>query len=58
MTGSSILLKMTGTHLFTSLSGIDYKISRIITDMCVSLFYNYVLQRFWVFKTVKEKVSN
>ena len=47
---SSILLKISGTYLFTSLVGIDYKISRIITDMIVSLGYNYVLQRFWVFK--------
>jgi putative flippase GtrA len=48
--GSSILLKVTGTSLFTSLAGIDYKISRLITDVLVSLLYNYVLQHFWVFK--------
>ncbi|MDR0581857.1 MAG: GtrA family protein [Prevotellaceae bacterium] len=47
---SSILLKIAGTFLFTSFAGIDYKISRIITDMIVSLGYNYVLQHFWVFK--------
>jgi len=56
--GSSILLKMGGTHLFTLLSGIDYKISRIITDICVSLFYNFVLQKFWVFKITEKQVSN
>jgi putative flippase GtrA len=50
---SSILLKMTGTYLFTSLANIDYRISRIVTDMLVSLFYNYVLQHYWVFRKVK-----
>ena len=47
---SSILLKMSGTWFFTTFSHIDYKISRIITDIFVSLFFNYVLQRYWVFK--------
>jgi len=47
---SSILLKMSGTWLFTTFAHIDYKISRIITDIFVSLFFNYVLQRYWVFK--------
>ncbi|MDR2802553.1 MAG: GtrA family protein [Prevotellaceae bacterium] len=48
---SSILLKISGTYLLTSFAGIDYKISRIITDIIVSLCYNYVLQRFWVFQS-------
>ena len=47
---SSILLKILGTWLFTTFAYIDYKISRIITDILVSLFFNYVLQRYWVFK--------
>ena len=51
---SSILLKMLGTWLFTTFAHIDYKISRIITDILVSLFFNYVLQRFWVFKNSAE----
>jgi putative flippase GtrA len=46
---SSILLKIGGTFLLAEYAGIDYKISRIITDIIVSLGYNYVLQRYWVF---------
>jgi putative flippase GtrA len=47
---SSIGLKMFGTFLLTDYAHIDYRISRIITDMIVSIFYNYMLQRYWVFK--------
>lgn len=57
---SSILLKISGTYLFTSFAGIDYKISRIITDIIVSLGYNYILQRFWVFKSeaIKQEAAS
>jgi putative flippase GtrA len=47
---SSIGLKILGTYLLTSYVHIDYKISRLITDLIVSIFYNYMLQRHWVFK--------
>ncbi|MDR3350077.1 MAG: GtrA family protein [Prevotellaceae bacterium] len=47
---SSIALKIAGTYCFTAFVHIDYKISRIITDIIVSLGFNYVLQRYWVFK--------
>jgi putative flippase GtrA len=47
---SSIGLKMTGTYMITTYMHIDYKISRLMTDIIVSIFYNYVLQRYWVFK--------
>ncbi|MDR2287524.1 MAG: GtrA family protein [Prevotellaceae bacterium] len=47
---SSIGLKMLGTYLLTAYIHIDYKISRLITDMIVSICYNYMLQRYWVFK--------
>jgi putative flippase GtrA len=47
---SSIGLKMLGTYLLTQFMHIDYKISRIVTDMLVSVLYNYMLQRYWVFK--------
>lgn len=46
----SIFLKSSGTFLFTNWLGIDYKISRIIVDLIVSLGFNYVLQTYWVFK--------
>jgi putative flippase GtrA len=48
--GSSIVLKMLGTYALTAYIHIDYKISRLITDMIVSVLYNYMLQRYWVFK--------
>ncbi len=47
---NSILLKMAGTYLLTTFLKIDYKISRIITDLIVSIVFNYMLQRYWVFK--------
>jgi putative flippase GtrA len=47
---SSIGLKMLGTYVLTAYIHIDYKISRLITDVIVSVLYNYMLQRYWVFK--------
>jgi putative flippase GtrA len=52
---SSIGLKMLGTYLLTTYSHIDYKISRLITDVIVSIFYNYMLQRYWVFNRRNKK---
>lgn len=50
---NSIFLKSTGTYLITTSMQIDYKISRIVVDLIVSVGFNYSLQRFWVFKKVK-----
>lgn len=50
---NSIMLKATGTYFFTSFMNIDYKISRLITDMLVSIAFNYMLQRHWVFVKVR-----
>ncbi|HZK70883.1 MAG TPA: GtrA family protein [Clostridia bacterium] len=47
---NSIFLKSTGTYAITTYMMIDYKISRIIVDLFVSIGFNYTLQRFWVFK--------
>lgn len=47
---NSILLKSSGTFLITHFLHFDYKLSRIIVDIIVSLGFNYILQRFWVFK--------
>lgn len=46
----SIALKSSGTYLVTEFVQIDYKISRIIVELVVSLLFNYPLQRYWVFK--------
>ncbi|HEY6915306.1 MAG TPA: GtrA family protein [Paludibacter sp.] len=50
---NSILLKSSGTYAITTFLGIDYKISRLITDLFVSIGFNYTLQRYWVFKKAK-----
>jgi putative flippase GtrA len=47
---SSIILKIAGTYCITTFAHIDYKVSRIIADIIVSLCFNYVLQRYWVFR--------
>lgn len=49
----SVFLKSGVTYLFTNWLQIDYKISRIITDLIVSIGFNYTLQTFWVFKKGK-----
>lgn len=46
----SICLKSGGTYLLTNWLKLDYKISRLIVDIIVSLSFNYVLQKYWVFK--------
>nr|WP_281370800.1 GtrA family protein [Microbacter margulisiae] len=52
---NSILLKILGTYLFTTYMHIDYRISRIIVDLIVSIAFNYNLQKYWVFKQVKQQ---
>jgi len=47
---NSIFLKSMGTYAITTFMRIDYKISRLITDLFVSIGFNYSLQRYWVFK--------
>ena len=49
---NSIFLKSFGTYLVTIFLKIDYKISRLIIDLIVSIGVNYALQRYWVFKRV------
>lgn len=46
----SILLKSSGTFLLTHTSKVDYKISRLVVELMVSLGFNYLLQKKWVFK--------
>lgn len=47
----SIFLKSNGTVLLTSILHIDYKITRIIVDLFVSIGFNFMLQKYWVFRT-------
>lgn len=55
---NSILLKISGTYLITTYMGFDYKISRLITDLIVSIVFNYGLQRNWVFKREHPGIIN
>lgn len=50
---NSILMKDLGTYFITKYGGLDYKLSRIITDIFVSIAINYTLQNNWVFKRNK-----
>ncbi|MVN23157.1 GtrA family protein [Mucilaginibacter arboris] len=50
MLAGSIFLKAAGTYLLTQGLHLDYRISRIIIDIIVSLGFNFILQNFWVFK--------
>lgn len=47
---NSILLKSSGTYLITTFLGFDYRISRIATDLFVSIVFNYTMQKYWVFR--------
>lgn len=47
----SIYLKANGTYFLTSTFHIDYKITRIVVDLFVSIGFNFMLQKYWVFRT-------
>lgn len=53
MVGGSVVLKSLGTFLLSEGMHLDYRISRILVDIAVSLGFNYTLQRYWVFKKVR-----
>lgn len=48
----SIILKSQGTPLLSTLTGIDYKITRLMVELVVSLGFNFTLQKYWVFKKI------
>lgn len=56
MVTGSVLLKASGTYILTTWLKTDYRISRLVIDIIVSLGFNYVLQNYWVFK--KKVVSS
>jgi putative flippase GtrA len=51
---NSIVLKSSGTYFITTFLHLDYRISRIIVDLIVSIAFNYNLQKYWVFKQIKK----
>jgi len=50
---NSIVMKSSGTYFITTFLHLDYKISRIMVDLFVSIVFNYSLQKYWVFKKTK-----
>lgn len=53
---NSIMLKSMGTYILTSRLGLDYKISKLVVDLVVSVLFNYTLQKEWVFR--KENIRS
>ena len=43
-------LNIGGVYVFTDIMGIEYKISKVVVSLIVGIGYNYVLQKFFVFK--------
>ena len=48
--GGNFLLNVGGVYLFTDIFGIKYWISKVTVSLIVGIGYNYVLQKFFVFK--------
>ncbi len=46
----SILLKSYGTYYVTEAFSMDYRITRLLVDLFVSIGFNFVLQKYWVFR--------
>lgn len=46
----NLALNAGGTYFFTSIAGIKYWISKILVSLIVGIGYNYVLQKFFVFR--------
>jgi putative flippase GtrA len=46
----SMVLNVSGLYLLTHFAGINYLISKIVIAIGVAVFYNYVLQKRFVFK--------
>jgi putative flippase GtrA len=46
----SLILNTLFVFILTHFASINYSISKIITALLVAFFYNYTLQRFFVFK--------
>lgn len=56
----SIALKANGTVFLTQYFHVDYKITRIVVDLFVSIGFNFMLQKYWVFKTstISDSIDN
>lgn len=50
VSAGSLVLNTFFVFIFTDFAHINYSISKVITALMVAFFYNYTLQRFFVFK--------
>jgi putative flippase GtrA len=50
VSSGSLILNTLFVFILTHFASINYSISKIITALLVAFFYNYTLQRFFVFK--------
>jgi len=46
----SLILNVSGLYLLTHFTGMNYLLSKIIVAVLIAVFYNYVLQKRFVFK--------
>lgn len=46
----SITLKSSGIYVLVDLLNLNFLISKLIVEIIVSLGFNFILQKFWVFK--------
>lgn len=46
----SILLKSTGIYFLVNVWGGHYLLSKVIVELIVSLGFNFLLQKYWVFR--------
>ncbi|MDR0940116.1 MAG: GtrA family protein [Mediterranea sp.] len=51
-----LTLKIMGTDLLTSWTGIDYKLTRLVMDALVAVFFNYLLMRLYVFNSQRTEL--
>ncbi|HMR17889.1 MAG TPA: GtrA family protein [Sphingobacterium sp.] len=47
---SSIILKSTGIYFFVDIWKFHYLLSKLIVELIVSLGFNFILQKYWVFR--------
>lgn len=50
VSAGSLILNTFFVFIFTNFLNLNYSISKVITALLVAFFYNYTLQRFFVFK--------
>jgi len=52
--GGSILLNIGGVYLLTSIANFNYLLSKVITSFFIGIFFNYFLQKKFVFSVNHE----